>query len=77
MTVSLSPAELDHRAVKAHEPPGERCVVCPRGCTVDQAALLSCEQLARVLTRTATAPYTERRNRGPGVRQPVRLVAAS
>jgi len=38
LTVALSPAELERRAVKAHELLGERCVVCPRGCKVDRRA---------------------------------------
>jgi putative pyruvate formate lyase activating enzyme len=38
LSVALSPAELDHRAVEAHELLGERCVVCPRGCRVDRRA---------------------------------------
>jgi putative pyruvate formate lyase activating enzyme len=38
LTVSLSRAELERRAVEAHELLGERCVVCPRGCKVDRRA---------------------------------------
>ncbi len=38
LTVSLPRAELEHRAVDAHELLGERCVVCPRGCRVDRRA---------------------------------------
>jgi putative pyruvate formate lyase activating enzyme len=38
LTVSLSRAELEHRAAEAHELLGERCVVCPRGCKVDRRA---------------------------------------
>lgn len=38
MTVSLSRAELERRAVEAHELLGERCVVSPRGCKVDRLA---------------------------------------
>jgi putative pyruvate formate lyase activating enzyme len=38
LSVSLSRAELDRRAVEAHELLGERCVVCPRGCKVDRRA---------------------------------------
>jgi putative pyruvate formate lyase activating enzyme len=38
LTVELSPAELERRAVEAHELLGERCVVCPRGCKVDRRA---------------------------------------
>jgi putative pyruvate formate lyase activating enzyme len=35
---SLSPAELERRAVEAHQLLGERCVVCPRSCKVDRRA---------------------------------------
>jgi putative pyruvate formate lyase activating enzyme len=38
LTVTLSRAELEHRAAEAHELLGERCVVCPRGCKVDRRA---------------------------------------
>ena len=38
LTVSLSRAELERRAVEAHQLLGERCVVCPRGCKVDRRA---------------------------------------
>ncbi len=38
LTVSLSPAELERRAVEAYQLLGERCVVCPRGCKVDRRA---------------------------------------
>jgi putative pyruvate formate lyase activating enzyme len=38
LTDSLSRAELERRAVDAHELLGERCVVCPRGCKVDRRA---------------------------------------
>jgi putative pyruvate formate lyase activating enzyme len=38
LTVALSRAELGRRAVEAHQLLGERCVVCPRGCTVDRRA---------------------------------------
>ena len=38
LTVSLSRAELERRAVEAHELLGERCFVCPRGCKVDRRA---------------------------------------
>jgi putative pyruvate formate lyase activating enzyme len=38
LTVELSPAELERRAVEAHELLGERCLVCPRGCKVDRRA---------------------------------------
>ena len=38
LTVSLSPAELERRAVEAHQLLGERCVVCPRGFKVDRRA---------------------------------------
>jgi putative pyruvate formate lyase activating enzyme len=38
LTASLSRAELERRAVEAHELLGERCVVCPRGCRVDRRA---------------------------------------
>jgi len=38
LTVALSRAELERRAVAAHQLLGERCVVCPRGCTVDRRA---------------------------------------
>jgi len=38
LTVSLSRAELERRAVDAHALLGERCVVCPRGCKVDRRA---------------------------------------
>jgi putative pyruvate formate lyase activating enzyme len=34
--LDLAPAELESRAVKAHELLGPRCVVCPRGCKVDR-----------------------------------------
>jgi putative pyruvate formate lyase activating enzyme len=38
LTAELSQAELERRAVEAHELLGERCVVCPRGCKVDRRA---------------------------------------
>ena len=38
LTVELSRAELERRAVEAHELLGERCLVCPRGCKVDRRA---------------------------------------
>jgi putative pyruvate formate lyase activating enzyme len=38
LTVSLSRAELERRAVEAHALLGARCVVCPRGCKVDRRA---------------------------------------
>ena len=38
LTVALSRAELERRAVEAHQLLGERCVVCPRGCKVDRRA---------------------------------------
>jgi putative pyruvate formate lyase activating enzyme len=38
LTVSLSQAELERRAIEAHKLLGERCVVCPRGCKVDRRA---------------------------------------
>ena len=38
LTVSLSRAELERRAVEAQQLLGERCVVCPRGCKVDRRA---------------------------------------
>jgi putative pyruvate formate lyase activating enzyme len=38
LSASLSRAELERRAVEAHELLGERCVVCPRGCKVDRRA---------------------------------------
>jgi putative pyruvate formate lyase activating enzyme len=38
LTVSLSRAELERRAVDAQALLGERCVVCPRGCKVDRRA---------------------------------------
>jgi putative pyruvate formate lyase activating enzyme len=38
LTVSLSRAELQRRAVEAYGLLGERCVVCPRGCRVDRRA---------------------------------------
>jgi putative pyruvate formate lyase activating enzyme len=38
LTVALSRAEFERRAVEAHHLLGERCVVCPRGCKVDRRA---------------------------------------
>jgi putative pyruvate formate lyase activating enzyme len=38
LTVALSRAELERRAVEAHDLLGERCVVCPRCCKVDRRA---------------------------------------
>jgi putative pyruvate formate lyase activating enzyme len=41
LTVALSRAELERRAVEAHDLLGERCVVCPRCCKVDRRADLA------------------------------------